>query len=119
MEACAVSVLASAWSGAIRRRPVWSASRKESRVPHTVVLKLKTGDFNILTRSHNARVNSSQEEEVTTIALGLRQRVKLGPQQRFRLVGVGLSNFREPEDGLSQQCLFWECDVQDCPKSRQ
>ncbi len=31
---------------------VWSASRKESRVPRTVVLKLKTSDFNILTRSH-------------------------------------------------------------------
>src|SRR5256884_6868923 len=31
---------------------VWSASRKESRVPRTVVLKLKTSDFNILTRRH-------------------------------------------------------------------
>ena len=31
---------------------VWAASRKETRIPRTVVLKLKTSDFNILTRSH-------------------------------------------------------------------
>ncbi|MFL6313350.1 MAG: DNA polymerase IV [Terriglobales bacterium] len=92
---------------------VWSASRKESRIPHTVVLKLKTGDFNILTRSHTPGSPPSSCEELTTIALGLRERVKLGPQQRFRLVGVGVSNFHDPEDGLSQQSLFREGDVQD------
>ena len=31
---------------------VWAASRKEARIARTVVLKLKTSDFNILTRSH-------------------------------------------------------------------
>jgi DNA polymerase-4 len=85
---------------------VWSASRKESRIPHTVVLKLKTGDFNILTRSHTPGSPPSSCEELTTIALGLRDRVDLGPQQRFRLVGVGLSNFREPEDAGAQTFLF-------------
>src|SRR4029077_13857081 len=30
----------------------WAASRKESRVARTVVLKLKTAEFKILTRSH-------------------------------------------------------------------
>ena len=95
---------------------VWAASRKESRIPHTVVLKLKTVDFNILTRSHTPGSPPSSCEELTTIALGLRERVNLGPQQRFRLVGVGLNNFRESEDRLSQQSLFGGSDVQDCPK---
>ena len=114
-------VLLSETEPMIRRlaEKVWSASRKESRIPHTVVLKLKTGDFNILTRSHTPGSPPSSCEELTTMALGLRERVQLGPQQRFRLVGVGLGNFREPEDGLSQQSLFGECDVQDRPKSRQ
>jgi DNA polymerase-4 len=98
---------------------VWSTSPNESRIPRTVVLKLKTGDFNILTRSHTPRSLPSSCEELTIIALGLRERVKRGPQQCFRLVGVGVSNFHEPEDGLSQQSLFGECDVQDCPKPRQ
>jgi DNA polymerase-4 len=38
--------------------------------------------------------------------LKLRERVDLGPQQRYRLVGVGLSNFREPDDAAAQPVLF-------------
>jgi hypothetical protein len=30
----------------------------------------------------------------------------LAPQQRFRLVGVGLSNFQEGEDFAAQPTLF-------------
>jgi len=32
----------------------WAASRKESRIARTVVLKLKTSEFKTLTRSHTA-----------------------------------------------------------------
>jgi DNA polymerase-4 len=85
---------------------VWSASRKESRIARTVVLKLKTSDFNILTRSHTPALPPSSCEELTAIALGLRDRVQLPPEQLFRLVGVGLSNFHEPEDRRPQQFLF-------------
>lgn len=35
---------------------VWTASRRESRMARTVVLKLKTSEFNILTRSHTPLV---------------------------------------------------------------
>ncbi|HXM61771.1 MAG TPA: DNA polymerase IV [Terriglobales bacterium] len=88
---------------------IWSASRKESRIARTVVLKLKTSEFNILTRSHTPASPPSTYEELTNIALSLRQRVALGPQQRFRLAGVGLSNFCEPEgreDTTAQPVLF-------------
>jgi DNA polymerase IV len=34
-------------------------------------------------------------DELTDIALKLRDRFDLGPQQRFRLVGVGFSNFQD------------------------
>jgi len=88
---------------------IWSASRKESRTARTVVLKLKTSEFHILTRSHTPASPPSSCEELTNIALSLRERVDLGPQQRFRLVGVGLSNFREPEgkeDTSPQPALF-------------
>jgi DNA polymerase-4 len=74
----------------------WTASRKESRIARTVVLKLKTSDFKILTRSHTPAVPPSSCDELTSIALALRERVATGPHQRFRLVGVGLSNFQEP-----------------------
>jgi DNA polymerase-4 len=85
---------------------LWSALRKESRIAHTVVLKLKTSQFKILTRSHTPDSPPSSCEELTDIALKLRKRVDLGPQQRYRLVGVGLSNFREPEGTTAQPVLF-------------
>jgi len=84
----------------------WEASRKEPRAARTVVLKLKTSDFRILTRSHTPLRPPASCEELTAIALGLRDRVELGPDQRFRLVGVGLSNFREPGNSRSQTVLF-------------
>ena len=45
-------------------------------------------------------------EELTAIALSLRECVALGPQQRFRLLGVGLSNFLDPQDISAQPLLF-------------
>ena len=81
---------------------VWSTSRKESRVARTVVLKLRTREFQILTRSHTPPAPPSSCEELINIALSLRERVDLGPQQLYRLVGVGLSNFRELEDATTQ-----------------
>src|ERR1700749_2330747 len=67
---------------------VWAASCKESRIARTVVLKLKTSDFHILTRSHTPMVPPASLEELAAIALRLRERVQLSLQQRFRLVGV-------------------------------
>jgi DNA polymerase-4 len=89
---------------------IWSASRKEPRIARTVVLKLKTSQFNILTRSHTPDSPPSSCEELTNIALSLRERVDMGPQQRFRLVGVGLSNFSEPqeEDDMPPQPALFE-----------
>jgi DNA polymerase-4 len=84
----------------------WSSSRTESRIARTVVLKLKTSDFKILTRSHTPDSPPASCEELTNIALALRERVGLGSEQRFRLVGVGLSNFRESEDASAQPALF-------------
>jgi len=85
---------------------LWSASRQESRTARTVVLKLKTSEFKILTRSHTPGSPPSSCEELTDIALKLRERVDLGPQQRNRLVGVGLSNFQENERAAAQTALF-------------
>jgi DNA polymerase IV len=85
---------------------VWAASRKESRIARTVVLKLKTSDFNILTRSHTPSSPPSSCEELADIALLLRDRAELGPRQRFRLIGVGLSNFREPDEAPEQSSFF-------------
>jgi DNA polymerase IV len=85
---------------------LWSSSRKESRIARTVVLKLKTKEFRIITRSHTPDSPPASCEELTDIALSLRERVALGQHQRYRLVGVGLSNFREAEQPSAQPALF-------------
>ena len=84
----------------------WTASRTETRVARTVVLKLKTREFRILTRSLTPAQPPSSCEELTSIALSLRARVDAEPNQLFRLVGVGLSNFQEPEEASAQPGLF-------------
>ena len=75
-------------------------------IARTVALKLKTSEFKIVTRSHTPITPPTSCEELTNIALSLRERVGLSSQQRFRLVGVGLSNFCDPEDASAQPALF-------------
>jgi DNA polymerase-4 len=77
---------------------VWSASRNNARGARTVVLKVKTKEFQSLTRSLTPATPPSSSEELTDIALSLRARVELGQSQLFRLVGVGLSNFQSDEE---------------------
>jgi DNA polymerase-4 len=72
---------------------VWAASHANERQARTIVLKLKTKEFSSLTRSLTPAEPPTSCEELTTIALNLRERVASKPQQLYRLVGVGLSNF--------------------------
>jgi DNA polymerase IV len=80
---------------------VWNSSRQNARMARTIVLKLKTKEFNTLTRSLTPPVMPLSIEEFADMAMSLCERVDLGPAQLFRLVGVGLSNFQvEPESNV-------------------
>ncbi len=72
---------------------IWNASNGNARQARTAVLKLKTKEFSSFTRSLTPRKPIARCEDLTNIALALRERVGLPPQQLYRLVGVGLSNF--------------------------
>ncbi|MEN1929698.1 DNA polymerase IV [Luteimonas sp. MJ250] len=87
----------------------WDATRKTPRVGRTVVLKLKTSDFRILTRSHTPDMPPATLAEFTAIALALRERVSLPASTRYRLAGVGLAGFRDPEEAPLQAPLFASC----------
>src|SRR5271163_5041810 len=80
---------------------VWKSSNGNARAAKTVVLKLKTKEFNSLTRSLTSMAPLCSCDELASIALTLRERVALGPKQLFRLVGVGLSNFQTAEGPAS------------------
>ena len=77
---------------------VWEALQKERRVPRTVVLKLKTHDFKVLTRSVTPPEPPRSAAELAELALALRSRVGRPPHALYRLVGVGLANFRDPDE---------------------
>lgn len=103
----------SALEPAIRRlsEKTWTASRRTQRVGRTVVLKLKTADFRILTRSVTPELPPASCDALTRIALELRARVTMPATTRYRLVGVGLGNFSEPSEHLPQPGLFAADDV--------
>ena len=84
----------------------WNSTRKTPRVGRTVVLKLKTAQFRILTRSLTPDAPPASLDEFTAIALSLLARVALPEATRYRLVGVGLSNFHDPEERAVQAQLF-------------
>jgi DNA polymerase IV len=84
----------------IRRlaQKVWAASKNNARQARTVVLKLKTRQFDSLTRSLTPREPLTTCEQLVSTALGLCERVALPQEQLYRLVGVGLSNFLHDDE---------------------
>ena len=71
-----------------------------------MVLKLKTSDFNILTRSLTPPQPPASEQALADIACELRQRVELPSPTRYRLVGVGLGGFADRDELAAQAELF-------------
>ena len=87
----------------------WAAAGRETdRSARTVVLKLKTSDFRILTRSLTPAVMPASAGELAAVALSLRERVDLPAHTRYRLVGVGLANFQGHDEAPPQPSLFTE-----------
>ncbi len=92
---------AKAWAGYLRER-----QRHPERIARTVVLKLKTADFRILTRSLTANAPPACETAFADAACGLRERVGLPAGTRFRLAGVGLAGFVDADLARAQDDLF-------------
>jgi len=83
----------------------WQARLNTERTPRTVVLKLKTAQFQTLTRSLTPDIPPDSLASFTRMALGLLGRVGLPEQTRYRLAGVGLAGFQDLEHG-PQSGLF-------------
>ncbi|MDI9240268.1 DNA polymerase IV [Lysobacter sp. LF1] len=87
--------------------------RHPGRIARTVVLKLKTSDFRILTRSLTPTEPPASEAALAQLACDLRARVALPEHTRYRLVGVGLSGFSDRDDAAAQRDLFARTDAVD------
>jgi DNA polymerase IV len=84
------------------------ASHDNHRGARTVVLKLKTKEFKTLTRSLTPPSPPASEVEFAQMALSLRDRVELGAEQLFRLIGVGLANFNDTGNLLTTSIPLFE-----------
>jgi DNA polymerase-4 len=86
---------------------VWAAAAREpERIGRTVVLKLKTADFRVLTRSLTPPQPPASLAEFTDLILELRERVDLPSRTRYRLAGAGLAGFRRSDELPPQADLF-------------
>ncbi|HET7163172.1 MAG TPA: DNA polymerase IV [Rhodanobacteraceae bacterium] len=89
----------------------WAAHQREAsgehgRIARSVVLKLKTAEFRILTRTQTPPERPSSALELAEIACALRARVDLPPRTRYRLVGVGVARFIDRDSYEAQPELF-------------
>jgi DNA polymerase-4 len=89
----------------------WAGYQRElehnpTRLARTVVLKLKTSDFHILTRSLTPPARPTSLAALVETACALRERVNLPSRTRYRLVGVALSGFTDPAEFDPQAELF-------------
>jgi DNA polymerase-4 len=78
---------------------VWSSMEKKSLVGRTVTVKLRSGDFRTFTRRLTPESPPASAEDLVRIGLELLGRFPFAEATRFRLAGIGLSNFVGEEKG--------------------
>ncbi len=93
-------IAAKTWEGYLRER------ERSGRIARTVVLKLKTSDFRVLTRSLTPERFADSATTLGDIACGLRTRVDLPSRTRYRLAGVGVAGFIGADSVAVQDRLF-------------
>lgn len=86
-----------AWIGAESQK-LWDALRGRQLTGRTVTVKLRTGDFRTATRRLTPETPPASAEELARIGTELLSRFDFPAGSRFRLAGIGLSNFIEEEE---------------------
>ena len=76
---------------------LWEALQSKGMVGRTVTVKLRTGDFRTATRQLTPEVIPGSGEELAKIGLELLTRFSFAADARYRLAGLGVSNFVEEE----------------------
>jgi DNA polymerase-4 len=77
---------------------IWKALEERSMRGRTITVKLRTPDFQTATRQLSPPAVPSSGDDVARVAVSLLERFDFPPEARYRLVGVGVSNFLEEDD---------------------
>ncbi|HEX7832217.1 MAG TPA: DNA polymerase IV [Thermoanaerobaculia bacterium] len=82
---------------------LWEALEQREMRGKTVTVKLRTPDFKTATRQLSPPDLPASGDDIARIAISLLDRFDFPADARFRLVGVGLSNFLDEEEEESQE----------------
>ena len=80
--------------------------REPARIARTAILKLKTSQFRILTRSLTPATLPDSAQAFADLAWSLNARVNQPEATRYRLAGVGLGGFTDADHHAAQRGLF-------------
>jgi DNA polymerase-4 len=82
---------------------LWESLETRSMRGRTVTVKLRTPDFKTATRQLSPPETPSNGEELAAIGVSLLDRFDFPEGSRYRLVGVGVSNFLDEEEETEEE----------------
>jgi len=85
---------------------LWESLQKNGLRGKTVTVKLRTPDFKTATRQLSPPELPASGEDIARIGVALLDRFDFPADARFRLVGLGMSNFLEEDEEEVEQTLF-------------
>jgi DNA polymerase-4 len=77
---------------------LWESLEKHSMRGRTITVKLRTNKFETATRQLTPPQPPENGEDIARIAVELLGRFTFAPQAKYRLAGVGVSNFMDEEE---------------------
>ena len=83
---------------------LWESMSRRNVVGRTVTVKLRTGRFETATRRVTPDLPPASADDLARIGVELLARFAFPPDRRFRLAGIGVSNFLDDEE--EQPALF-------------
>jgi len=78
-------------------RNLWDALQAKGMFGRTVTVKLRTGDFRTATRQMTPETMPASAEDLARIGVELLTRFSFAADAKYRLAGIGVSNFAEEE----------------------
>ncbi|HEX2121339.1 MAG TPA: DNA polymerase IV [Thermoanaerobaculia bacterium] len=81
---------------------LWRSLSERSMRGRTVTVKLRTPDFRTATRQVTPPEVPASAEEIARLGVGLLEKFDFPAEARYRLAGVGVSNFLDEEDEAAE-----------------
>ena len=77
---------------------LWESMNQRGMRGRTITVKLRTPDFRTLTRRLTPDLLPSSGDDIANVAIALLEKFDFPPHSRYRLAGVGVSNFLDEEE---------------------